>query len=323
MRTRLLALGCGAACALVVSAVVPVAGQSGAGYAAPRTPWGDPDLQGTYTNTYENGTPFERPDEFAGRRLEDVTREELVEIKSAQRERTINAFNGPIHAPDNWWQDNLELERGSQAWFVVDPPEGKIPPTTEAAEARIAADRQARRDDTRGPADSFTDRSLYDRCITRGLPGSMLPSIYGNQYQIVQAPGYVAILYEMIHETRVVPLDGRADLPGAVARDVGYARGRWEGDALVVTTRNFLDRSVYRNANAATLTLTERFERVAPDTLRWGVTVDDPETWTRPWTFSMPLTDDPNPLPLYECHEGNYGLPNILSAARAEERGTP
>jgi len=327
MGTRSLAFGYGAAlaCALVVSAVVaavvPVAGQSGAGgFSVPRTPWGDPDLQGTYTNTYENGTPFERPEMFAGRRLEDVTREELVEIKTAQRERTIGAFLGPIHAPDNWWQDNLELERGSQAWFVVDPTDGRIPPMTEAAQVRIAAGREARRSSTRGPADSFTDRSLYDRCITRGLPGSMLPAIYGNQYQIVQGPGYVAILYEMIHETRVIPLGGSGNLPDGIARDVGYAHGRWDGDALVVTTRNFLDRSVYRNANASTLTLTERFERVEPGKLQWSVTVDDPETWTRPWTFSMPLTDDPNPLPLYECHEGNYGLQNILSAARAEER---
>ena len=148
----------------------------------------------------------------------------------------------------------------------------------------------------------------------------MMPAIYGNQYQIVQAPGYVAILYEMIHETRVIPLDGRATVGKSITQDMGDARGRWEGDTLVVTTNNFKERSVYRNANAETLTLTERFQRIAPDKVRWTVTVDDPSTWTKPWTFSLPLTADPNPLPLYECHEGNYGLQNILSAARAEEK---
>jgi hypothetical protein len=161
---------------------------------------------------------------------------------------------------------------------------------------------------------------LYDRCITRGLPGSMMPAIYGNQYQIVQAPGYVAIVYEMIHETRVIPLDGRGTIGQGITQDMGDARGRWDGDTLVVTTKNFKERSVYRNANAETLTLTERFQRIASDKVRWTVTVDDPSTWTKPWTFSLPLTADPNPLPLYECHEGNYGLKNILSAARAEEQ---
>jgi catechol 2,3-dioxygenase-like lactoylglutathione lyase family enzyme len=286
----------------------------------PRTPWGDPDLQGTYTNTYENGTPLERPNEFDGRKLEDITGEELVALRKKIQERTVNNFEGPIHAPNNWWQDNLDLHRGSQAWLVIDPPDGKVPSLTPEAQKKAQARAAARKASTRGPADSYEDRSLYDRCITRGLPGSMMPAIYGNQYQIVQAPGYVAILYEMIHETRVIPLDSRPAVGKSITQDMGDARGHWEGDTLVVTTRNFKDRSAYRNANAETLTLTERFQRVAPDKVRWTVTVDDPATWTKPWTFSLPLTADPNPVPLYECHEGNYGLKNILSAARAEER---
>jgi hypothetical protein len=317
MRLRLLRSALSAVCiaVLVSIAVVPLSSQS-----APRTPWGDPDLQGTYTNTYENGTPLERPDEFAGRTLDQVKGEELANIRRAIQKRTIGAFLGPEHAPDNWWQDNLYLDRGSQAWLVVDPPDGKIPPLTPEAQNKAQARAAARKTNTRGPADSYEDRSLYDRCITRGLPGSMMPAIYGNQYQIVQAPGYVAILYEMIHETRVIPLDGRPSVGKSITQDMGEGRGHWEGDALVVTTTNFKERSAYRNANAETLTLTERFQRIAPDKVRWTVTVNDPSTWTKPWTFSLPLTADPNPVPLYECHEGNYGLKNILSAARAEER---
>jgi hypothetical protein len=311
--SSVLSLACAAA--FVSVTVASLSGQN-----APRTPWGDPDLQGTYTNTYENGTPLERPDEFAGRKLEDVKGEELIAIRKKIQARTVGNFQGPIHAPDNWWQDNLDLHKGSQAWLVIDPPDGKIPPMTPEAQKRIADRAAARKASGRGPADSYTDRSLYDRCITRGLPGSMMPSIYGNQFQIVQAPGHVAILYEMIHETRVIPLDGRGKIDQSITQDMGDARGRWEGDTLVVTSTNFKDRSVYRNANPEKLVLTEKFQRIAPDKVRWTVTVDDPSTWTKPWTFSLPLTADPNPVPLYECHEGNYGLKNILSAARAEER---
>jgi hypothetical protein len=325
MRTKVTLAGVALVCAVAAAEVVARAqARAGAtstpGAAAPRTPWGDPDLQGTYTNTYENGTPLERPEQFAGRRLEDVTGEELLKIRQDIERRTIASFSGPIHAPDNWWQDNLDLHRGSQAWLIVDPADGRIPPLTEAAQRRSAARAQARTRSGRGPADSYEDRSLYDRCLTRGYPGSMMPAIYGNQYQIVQAPGHVAIVYEMIHETRVIPLDGRAFVGTAIDQDMGDARGRWDGDTLVVVTKNFKERSVYRNANAETLTITERFTRISPEQVRWSVTIDDPETWTRPWTFSMPLTADEAPLPHYECHEGNYGLRNILSAARAEER---
>jgi hypothetical protein len=148
----------------------------------------------------------------------------------------------------------------------------------------------------------------------------MMPAIYGNSYEIVQSPGYVAIRYEMIHEARVIPLDRRPPIGQSITQDMGNARGWWDGDTLVVETTGFKQRSIYRNANADTLKLTERFTRTGPDKVRWTVTVDDPMTWTRPWTFSLPLTADDRPLPSYECHEGNYGLRNILSAARAEER---
>ena len=302
----------------IATIVAPTAARR---YAPGRTPWGDPDLQGNYTNVYENGTPLERPDQFAGRNLDDITGTELREIKEAARQRTIEAFNTPINAPDNWWQPALALGKGSQAWLVVDPKDGKIPPLTPEAQKRIAARAAARKTSGRGEADSWTDRSLYDRCLTRGLPGSMMPAIYGNSYQIVQGPGMVAIVYEMIHETRVIPIQGGPHVRTSIDLDMGDARGRWEGDTLVVETRNFKERSVYRNANPDTLVLTERFTRISPEQVRWRVTVDDPETWTRPWSFQMPLTlNDSEPLQLYECHEGNYGLKNILSAARAEER---
>jgi hypothetical protein len=177
----------------------------------------------------------------------------------------------------------------------------------------------ARKASGRGPADSYTDRSLYDRCISRGLPGSMMPAIYGNQYEIVQAPGVVAIRYEMIHETRVIPLDGGPLPKSPLPTYMGTARGRWEGETLVVETAGFRDDIAYRGANGATLKITERFTRVSPEKVRWAVTIEDPETWTRPWTLALPLTADSEPVPSYECHEGNYGLRNILSAARAEE----
>jgi len=308
--------------AALVLASAPLTAQKGE-YKAPRTPWGDPDLQGNFTNLSEAGTPMERPKEYEGRNVNDISPEQRAQIKKKLAEDTIGRFLGPTEAPDNWWQPAYGkfVEKGAQLWLITDPADGKIPPLTPDAQKRAAARAEARRTNTRGPADSWTDRNLYDRCITRGYPGSMLPAIYGNANQIVQAPGYVAITMEMIHETRVIPLDGRPHASKNVHLDMGDARGHWEGETLVVETTNFRDRSVYQNANPDTLKLTERFTRISPRTVRWTVTVDDPSTWTKPWTFSMPLTqDETEPLMPYECHEGNYGLKNILSAARAEEK---
>jgi hypothetical protein len=170
-------------------------------------------------------------------------------------------------------------------------------------------------------SDSYEERGLYDRCITRGIPGSMMPAIYGNAYQIHQGAGWVAIRYEMIHEARVIPLDGRAHVSSRLREYMGDARGHFEGDTLVIETTNFRNESAYRGANSQTLRLIERFKPVASDMLEWSVTVDDPSTWTRPWTFAMNLTrkDDSQQPFEYACHEGNYGLANILSAARADE----
>jgi hypothetical protein len=149
----------------------------------------------------------------------------------------------------------------------------------------------------------------------------MVPGVYGNSYQIVQGPGFVAIRYEMVHETRVIPLDVRPHVGKGIRMEMGDGRGRWDGSTLVVETTNFRQRSTYRNASAETLRLIERFTRIAPDKIDWSVTVDDPSTWTRPWTFSIPLTqNDDEQIAQYECHEGNQAIKNILGAARAGER---
>ena len=304
---------------VLMAAAVPLLAQAPAKtWTAPKTSWGDPDLQGWFTNLSEDGTPLERPDQFSGRKLEDIKGEELASIKRDVQARTIKNFQGALHAPEHWWQDDLNLVKGSQAWFVVDPPDGKVPATTPEARARAAARAEARKG--RGPADSWTDRSLYDRCITRGMPGSMMPAIYGNSYQIVQAPGTVVIRYEMVHETRVIPLDGRPHASSNIRSYMGDGRGHWEGNTLVVETTNFRDEGIFRGANPETLKVTERYTRTAANTVQWTVTLDDPRTWVKPWTFSMPLTmDDSQPVLEYACHEGNYGLRNILGVARAEE----
>ena len=220
--------------------VVPISAQQRK-WTPPRTSWGDPDLQGWFTNINEDGTPLERADQFAGRKLEDVKGEELAAIKKQIQERTIKKFSGPLHAPEYWWQDDLNLMKGNQAWLIVDPSDGKVPPLTPQAKERAAARAEARKG--HGPADSWLDRSLYDRCITRGLPGSMMPAIYGDSYQILQSPGYVAIRYEMVQEARVIPTDNRPHSASNIRFYMGDAVGHWEGDTLVVGTTNFKDES--------------------------------------------------------------------------------
>ena len=288
-----------------------------------RTAWGDPDVSGVYTNSDESGIPFERPAEFEGRRLEDITPAELAKLQQTRRDATIeNAVRlSDMPNPQLFWWETLNA-KNSRAWLVTDPADGKIPPQTPDAVARAAARAEARRRLGHGPADSYEDRSLYDQCISRGLPGSMMPAIYGSSYEIVQGPGYVGIIYEMIHETRVIPLDGRPHVGPSIRTYMGDARGHWEGETLVVETTNFKDQIAYRGSDGGTLRLIERFKPVGPNTVQWSVTANDPSTWARPWTFAMDLTKkDQSQRPFeYACHEGNYGLRNILSAARAEEK---
>jgi hypothetical protein len=315
-----------AICGVLLSAGVA----SAQSWTPPRTPWGDPDLQGNYSNKYEQGTPFERPAEFEGRKLTDIKGDELASlIRERAAEVLLNApFTGGDPVAGNFggapaFYDRFEAARGSRPWFVTDATEGRIPamsPEGQKASAARAAARAALRKG-RGPADSFTDRSLYDRCITRGLPGSMMPANYGNSYRIVQGPGYVAITYEMVHETRIVPLDGRPALGRTFRHYMGEARGRWEGNTLVVETTNFRDENPYRGSNPETVRFIERFTPTGADTLEWSFTVDDATTWTRPWTFAMPLTrNDDEAVLEYACHEGNLAMPNLLSGARAEEK---
>jgi hypothetical protein len=309
--------------------VGPSIGLAQHGWTTPRTPWGDPDLQGHYSNKYETSTPFERPKEFEGRRIGDVKPDELAAAVKRRQADTLERakfFGGDPEGKignSAEFRDIYEITKGSRPWFVTDPPDGLIPALVPEARARIAAQPRTGSFGS-GPFNSHLDFSLWERCITRGLPGSMLPGQYGNSYEIVQAPGLVAIRYEMIHETRVIPLDDHPHVGPAIREYLGDARGHWEGNSLVVETTNFTDRTHfgYNNRyNSQTFTLTERFTPVGPNTLQWQVTFNDPEVWTRPFTFAMPLTrDNSQPVFEYACHEGNLGLEHILSAARAEER---
>jgi hypothetical protein len=296
-------------------------------YVPPRTPWGDPDLQGNYTNKYEQGTPFERPQEFEGRRIEDIQGQELADViqrrqqTAIERDRFLSGDpTGTIAGPLEF-RDIFEVKKASRPWFVTDPTDGKIPPMTPEAQRRIAARPRTGSSFSNGVYDSYESLSLYDRCITRGYPSSMLPAIYGDSYQVIQGQGWIGIRIEMIHETRIIPLDNRPHASKGVAMDMGDPRGHWEGNSLVVESTNFRDRSIYRNANPEKLRLIERFTRTSPTSIEWSVTVDDPSTWTRPWTFSMPLTmNDSEPVYEYACHEGNYAMTNILNISRAADK---
>ena len=322
-----------AAVALAMAATLEGQTQSGATPTAsssvPRTPWGDPDLQGTYTNSDESGIPMSRPAEFAGRKPEDVTPEEMARLakeRAARIEKTAqiigatqdnNTGAGPTH-----WYENYN-PRNSRPWMVLDPPDYQMPPTTAEAKQRAAALRAARGGGDGyyvGPFRGPEEFTLYVRCITRGVPGSMMPAIYGNSYDITQSPGFVAIRYEMVHETRVIPLDNRPHVRSAIKSYIGDARGRWEGDTLVIETTNYLEAAAYGGASAALKTI-ERFTPTGPDTIEWSIRLEDPHTWERPWSFGMRLTKDPESRVFeYACHEGNEGLRNMLKVARDAEK---
>jgi len=329
----LTSLGTLLAAAIVLSwSVASLAGQSPAdskkaapskAWTPPRTPWGDPDVQGIFTNKSVNGVPFERPVEFGTRSV--LTAEEL-DARNRQNQRDEGGplrllADGDTGGGPSHWSDAGRSKQPNIASLVVQPENGRIPPLTP--QGRKVADEVARAGRRgsfgNGPWDGPEDLTLYERCITRGVPGSMMPAVYGDSFQIFQTPEHVAITYEMIHEARVIPLNGRPHVGQTMRTYMGDARGRFEGNTLVVETTNF--KTPYRGSSPATMTLIERFARVAPNTVQWSVTVDDPTTWTRLWTFEVPLTMDPTqPVYEYACHEGNYGLINILSGARTKDR---
>ncbi len=297
-----------------------------------RTPWGDPDLQGTYTSDNSIGVPFERPTQYGDRA--ELTDEEYAAKVAANDEQIAKDTNplpesefsaedpSAINASRHWLERPETPSRATS--LVVEPPNGRLPELTATGQERLAA-RRGRRPRGSLPA-SYTDFTNYDRCITRGVVGSILPVIYGNGTQVVQAPGVVVIRNEMIHEARVIPLDGSAHPGAGVRMWMGDSRGRFDGDTLVIETTNFTDRTgLGGNGNGAVhsenLRLVERLHRVDADTLRYEFTVHDPETYTRPWTVAFDLDSRPGyEIYEYACHEGNLGLANMLSAARAEER---
>jgi hypothetical protein len=300
----------------------------------PKTSWGDPDLEGTWTSDDQYGVPFERPAKFGDRKwlteqefAERVKEDSLLQtsIESGDRPNAgYWAHQKGVDAaavPANWVEFARRASR--QSSLVVDPPDGRIPALTEQGKA-LAAAAAARRGQLPG---SWLDLTMYDRCITRGVAGSIFPVIYGNGTQFIQTRGMVAIRYEMIHETRLVPLDGRAHVSASLRSYMGDPVGHWEGNTLVVETTNFIGGHVAVGGNGAAgppysedLRLVERFTRTADKTIQYEVTITDPKTYTAPWTVAFPITQEAGyQIFEYACHEGNYAMHNRLSAARAEE----
>jgi hypothetical protein len=301
----------GASLVVTAALLAPSAlAQTAAPADAPRTSWGDPDLQGTWD--YRTITPLERP-----RGLEDQEFFSEEEINAREGAAAARLDEPPqegdlviIHAP--YWTDaGRFLVEGGRTSLVIDPPGGRIPALTEEARVRQAANRRPNR------PDSYEDRSPYERCITRGLPQAILPGLYNNNIHIVQTPDSIAIVHEMVHETRIIPLDGRPHLNDGLRTWFGDSRGHWDGDTLVVETTNFSGRMPYRGAGE-NLRVVERFSRLNAETLGYEITFEDPTTWTQSWTAAYPMRPSEGPLFEYACHEGNYGLANILEVARDE-----
>ena len=291
------------------------------GYAAPRTPDGQPDLQGYWTNsTY---TPLQRPQ---GIDRDVYTQAEAIEImKKAAAQESEQTEPGTI--PDvhyDFTQFGLDRNQGGvplnlRTSLIFDPADGRLPPMTTDGQ-RGAAERVAARKRMGPPTDSAQNQSLSVRCILMDRAGPpMLPGAYNNYYQIVQAPGYVMILVEMIHEPRIIPIDNRAHLPEHVRQLTGNAVGHWEGDTLVVESTNFTETTAFQGASER-MRLIERFTRVAEDRILYQFTIDDPATWTRPWTAELPIMKTTGPIFEHACHEGNYSLYNTLAGARADEK---
>jgi hypothetical protein len=321
---------------LVLATPIAAAAQAARGTAIPRTAWGDPDLQGVWD--YWTFTPLERPKEFAGKAV--LTEAEAAQLGQRLRDQAIG--NDQRRTPGNpggysqeTWTDRTKAKALTQTSIIVDPPDGKIPSITpdakKKAEAHRASGGRPVRTRTDGiGVDNPEDRGLAERCILGFSTGPpMLPGGYNNNIQVFQSPGYVAILLEMNHDVRMVPLD-RPHVSKNIRQWMGDSRGRWEGNTLVVETTNFTDKTAafsgrigaggFEVGSGENLRLIEKFTRVDADTLMYEFTVDDPSTFTRSFTGRFPMSSTPQKLYEYACHEGNYGLLNMLQSARAEEQ---
>ena len=287
-----------------------------------RTAWGHPDLQGFWTNT--TTTPLERPVELASKAI--LTDAERAEI-DAEAARTADR---PPRPGDTGAYNTFWFERGTrspQTSLIVDPPNGRLPQLTAKGQADKKRLDALRVEDGGAPPSSYEDFDVFDRCITRALPGAMMPGFYNHNYQILQTPDYVVISVEMIHDARIIPLDGRPHISPRIRQWLGDSRGRWDGDTLVVETTHFRDGAQERGmANTVVggsqdMLLIERFKRVDADTFDYTFTVSDPAVFTAPWTVSAPMSRlAQGRIYEYACHEGNYSLANMLKGARTRDQ---
>jgi hypothetical protein len=300
---------------------------SAADYKAPKTAWGEPDLQGVWSSAGDLSVPFERNASFGTRQVltdeEFAQRSKQTAAQLASDNAEFNVENadtanagavGSATSPPPHWLERSETSRRTS--MVIDPPDGRVPAVTDDARRRQTNAAPA---GGNGPFDGPEQTGMYVRCIARGVPTSMFPAVYNANTRIAQGPGYVAITYEMIHDTRIIPTDGRPHLPPSIRQLFGDSRAHWDGDTLVVDITNFTSRLPYRGSSDA-LHLTERYRRTEKDAIRYEVTVDDPKTWTRPWTAALDLKRQDGGMFEYACHEGNYALRNILTGSRAADK---
>lgn len=303
----------------LVAAIGGPASAQGVGndaWPAPRTPWGDPDFRGVWTNT--TTTPLERPTSLQGKGV--LTEEERASLDE-ENAPGIDAVQG-VGAYNNFW-----MERGyvfEQTSLVVDPPDGRLPAVLPQARKRQDALVASRRSPSYPT--TYEEPSLMERCITRGLPGVMLPGNYNHNYNILQTPTHVVIVAEMIHDTRIIPIDGRPHIGSSIEQWMGDSRGHWDGDTLVVETGNFTDKLYERRGSLLVwgtgkhMTVVERFTRTNADTIDYEFTLTDPTTFEKPFTASIPMTPLDGSMFEYACHEGNYAMANMLRGARDDER---
>jgi hypothetical protein len=318
--------------ALVLS--VPLAAQSAkgtAGWTVPRMPDGHPDMQGVWANN--NMTPLERPTQFGLRAT--MTDAEFADLKKKAQALMDggDAFfadelvTAVLEGKTKFSSTDTQVGNYDQTWLsdrifdnrtslIIDPPDGRIPALVPAAIDRARTEAAARR--ARGPADRAQDLSLGTRCVSFGTPN--LRAGYQSYFDITQGPGVVALRSEMIHDARIFPIDAGPHVSKTIAQYHGDSRAHWDGDTLVVDTTNFV-RDAFRLTNTERLRVTEKFRRVAEDTVEYYVTLDDPATWARPWTLMIPLKKTGERMFEFACHEGNYGLAAILRGARAQETG--